>query len=52
MLDLAGIMFSSVMILFVIVRAVQLDLTQPWFQTIARKGDAGKSKPRPWQRRG
>jgi hypothetical protein len=52
MLDLAGIMFSSVMILFVIVRAVQLDLTQPWFQTISRTDDVRQSKPRPWQRRG
>ena len=42
MLDLMGIMFSSVIMLFVIVRAVQLDSTQPWFQTIARnKGPAG-----------
>jgi hypothetical protein len=52
MLDLAGIMFSSVMILFVIVRAVQLDLIQPWFQTTSRSADAGESKRRPWQRRG
>ena len=34
MLDLAGIMFSSVMMLMVIVQAVRLDQTQPWFQAI------------------
>jgi hypothetical protein len=52
MLDLAGILFSSVMMLFVIVRAVQLDRSEPWFQTISRKKeDAGQSAPRPWRRR-
>ena len=34
MLDLAGIMFSSIMMLIVIVRAVKLDKTQPWFQQV------------------
>jgi hypothetical protein len=37
MLDLTGIMFSSVMMLIVILRAVQLDRTQPWFQKVKRK---------------
>ncbi len=37
MLDLTGIMFSSVMMLIVIVRAMQLDRTQPWFQKIKRQ---------------
>ena len=42
MLDLMGIMFSSVIMLFIIVRAVQLDSTQPWFQAVTRtKGPAG-----------
>ena len=31
MLDLLGIVFSSTIMLLVIVRAVQMDLTQPWF---------------------
>ena len=31
MLDLVGIVFSSVMIFLVIFRAVQLDRTLPWF---------------------
>jgi hypothetical protein len=52
MLDDAGIMFSSVMILFVIVRAVRLDSVQPWFQAMTGRDDAGKTARRPWQRRG
>jgi hypothetical protein len=31
-LDLVGIVFSSVMMLFVIFRAVQLDGSRPWFE--------------------
>ena len=31
MLDLLGIMFSSLMMLLVIIRAVQLDMREPWF---------------------
>lgn len=52
MLDIAGILFSSVMMLFVIVRAVRLDRSQPWFQTIAGKGEPRKPAQRPWRRRG
>ena len=33
MLDLTGIMFSSIMMLIVIVRAVQMDTMQAWFET-------------------
>jgi hypothetical protein len=40
MLDLAGIMFSSVMMLVIIVQAVRLDRVQPWFQTVKRKKPA------------
>jgi hypothetical protein len=36
MLDLTGILFSTVLMLFVILRAVQLDRLLPWFQTIGR----------------
>jgi len=32
MLDLAGILISSIMMLIVIVRAVQLDSRLPWFE--------------------
>jgi hypothetical protein len=34
-LDLVGIVFSSVMMLYVIFRAVQLDRTRPWFEAPA-----------------
>jgi hypothetical protein len=34
MLDLTGILFSSIMMLLVIVRAVRMDQRQPWFQSI------------------
>jgi hypothetical protein len=50
-LDLAGIMFSSIMMLIVIVRALRLDRTQPWFQTITIKDTPPKGGARPWQRR-
>ncbi|HVC63523.1 MAG TPA: hypothetical protein VND19_24555 [Acetobacteraceae bacterium] len=32
MLDLVGIVFSSVMMVYVIFRAVQLDGSRPWFE--------------------
>jgi hypothetical protein len=32
MLDLVGIVFSSVIMFLVILRAIQLDATQPWFR--------------------
>jgi hypothetical protein len=34
MLDLTGILFSSVMMILVVVRALQLDRIQPWFQRL------------------
>jgi len=37
MLDLFGILFSSIIMMLVIGRAVQLDKTQPWFQTLKRR---------------
>lgn len=37
MLDLFGILFSSIIMMLVIVRAVQLDKTQPWFQAVRRR---------------
>jgi hypothetical protein len=50
MLDLTGIMFSSVMMLMVIVRAVRLDRLQPWFQAVERKEKPVDEKTRTWQR--
>jgi hypothetical protein len=32
MLDLLGILFSSIMMFLVILRAIQLDNLQPWFR--------------------
>jgi hypothetical protein len=51
MLDLAGIMFSSVMMLMVIVRAVRLDHSQPWFQAVKRKEKPAEAKTRSWRRK-
>ena len=42
MLDLTGIMVSSIMMLIVIIRAVQLDSRAPWFET-PPKPDGPKS---------
>jgi hypothetical protein len=50
MLDLTGILLSSIMMLIVIVRAVQLDSVQPWFQSIKREADPISASKRPWQR--
>ncbi len=50
MLDLAGIMFSSIMMMFVIIRAVKVDRTQPWFQSIKRKETAEAKQNGPWRR--
>lgn len=51
MLDLTGILFSSIMMLIVIVRAVRMDRSQPWFQTIKPKQDAVTAKDQAWRRR-
>ena len=50
MLDLTGILFSSIMMLMVIVRAVQLDSVHPWFQQVKLKGAPASVNQRPWQR--
>ncbi len=50
MLDLAGIVFSSVMMLIIIVRALQMDRVQPWFQKIKRKEDQMPVKRLGWRR--
>ncbi len=51
MLDLAGIMFSSVMMLMVIIQAVRLDQSQPWFQAVKRKGKLLGEKTSLWRKR-
>lgn len=54
MLDLTGIMFSTIMMLIVVLRAVALDRSQPWFQTIAQRkmvAQDAKAPPTPvWRR--
>jgi hypothetical protein len=51
MLDLFGIMFSSVMMLMVIIRAVKTDRAQPWFQKVKREEAPVPSEKQAWQRR-
>jgi hypothetical protein len=48
MLDIAGIMVSSMMM--IIVRSVRLDRLQPWFQAVERKTPIG-DVTRTWRRR-
>ncbi|MBS0639190.1 MAG: hypothetical protein U1E70_15700 [Acetobacteraceae bacterium] len=51
MLDLLGIVFSSSIMMLIIFRAVQLDKTQPWFQSIRRRLDPRPVEPQARQRR-
>ena len=51
MLDLFGIMFSSAMMLMVIIQAVRLDQAQPWFQKVKRENTPASSEKQTWQRR-
>ena len=46
MLDLFGIVFSSVIMILVIFRAIQLDATTPWFRA-PKTTDASGLKLRP-----
>jgi hypothetical protein len=50
MLDLTGILFSSIMMLLIIVRAVRLDSRQPWFQPIKVKARTAAAKTNRWRR--
>jgi hypothetical protein len=50
MLDLTGIMFSSIMMLIVIIRATKLDLSEPWFQKVKFKDAKSATDRRTWQR--
>jgi hypothetical protein len=52
MLDLLGILFSSIMMFLVILRAIQMDNLQPWFRTPKPPGDRSGLKLRPEDGRG
>ncbi len=52
MLDLVGIMFSSVMMLYVIIQAARLDRSEPWFKPVSLAGNSGKAAEPPPRRRG
>jgi hypothetical protein len=53
MLDVAGIMFSTIMVLMVVIRAIRLDRVQSWFglpsreksETTASGGPTAKHPP-------
>jgi hypothetical protein len=55
MLDLTAIMFSTIIMLFVLVRAVHLDRIMPWFKRAssppAKPAAGGRRQvaPRPWR---
>lgn len=50
MLDMIGILFSSVIILIVVVRSVQLDSARPWFQSVNRDVAPRPAGKTGWQR--
>jgi hypothetical protein len=51
MLDVfVGIGFTSVMILLILLHAVRLDRTQPWFTPFTPKEKPTKANPTPWKR--
>lgn len=61
MLDLAGILSTAILMIIVIVRAVQADARDPWYQAVKPKAPAKEqpgSSRRPevatpsWRRRG
>jgi hypothetical protein len=47
MLDLFGILFSSIMMFLVILRAIQMDATQPWFRSPKTGVDGSGLRLRP-----
>jgi hypothetical protein len=47
MLDLAGILFSSIIMFLVILRAIQMDSTQPWFRPPKSGRDSSGLRLRP-----
>jgi hypothetical protein len=50
MLDLAGIMLSSVIMFIVVVQALRRDREQPWFQTVKLRKIPGQTKQVGWRR--
>jgi hypothetical protein len=52
MLDLYAILFTSLVMLLVIVRALQADRAQPWFQAVRRQDTPPKADRLSTQRRG
>jgi ribosomal protein L39E len=49
-LDLTGIMFSTLVMLFVLVRAVRLDREVPWFLPVKKPAKADGQKRPSWRR--
>jgi hypothetical protein len=47
MLDLFGIMFSSIIMFMVILRAIQMDNSQPWFRPPKTGTDSSGLRLRP-----
>jgi hypothetical protein len=47
MLDLLGIMFSSIIMFLVILRAIQMDSVQPWFKPPKMGADSSGLRLRP-----
>jgi hypothetical protein len=50
MLDVFGIGFTILMVVLVIIKAVQLDRTEPWFQTFQPRKNTQTTSSKPWQR--
>jgi len=46
-LDVLGIFVSGVMMLYIIIRAVQLDATRPWFEPLQPDADEPAASCRP-----
>ena len=47
MLDVLGIFLSGIAMLFVIVRAAQLNITMPWFEELAPESEPADAKDEP-----
>jgi hypothetical protein len=47
MLDLVGILFSSIIMIMVVVRAIQMDTLQPWFKPPKTGTDSSGLRLRP-----
>jgi hypothetical protein len=51
MLDVfVGIGLTSIMILFIIVRAIRLNRTEPWFAPFKPREKPGNTAATPWRR--